>query len=75
MIALMEHLIMAKHAPKNLKTGYLLKATASLEIVRLMLRLMLELKAVKNEANLFKLQSVLEEIGKMLGGWLRSLEK
>ena len=75
MLALMEHLIMAKHAPKNLKTSYLLKAVALLEIIRLKLRLMLELKTVKNETNIFKLQSILEEIGKMLGGWLRSLEK
>lgn len=75
MLALMEQLIMAKYAPKNLKPGYLLKATASLEIIRLKLRLLLEFKAVENETNIFKLQALLEETGKMLGGWLRSLEK
>ncbi len=74
-LALMEQLIMAKYAPKNLKGAYLLKATAFLEILRLELRLMLEFKAVKNETNIFKLQAALEEIGRMLGGWLRSLEK
>lgn len=48
---------------------------SQLEISRLKLRLFLELKVVKNETNLFKLQLHNEEIGKMLGGWIRSLEK
>ncbi|MCC7004494.1 four helix bundle protein [Candidatus Nomurabacteria bacterium] len=74
-LALLDCLIMAKHAPKPLKVSYLLKSTSHLEISRLKLRLILEFKAVKNETNLFKLQTHNEEIGKMLGGWIRSLEK
>ena len=46
-----------------------------LEVLRLKLRLFLELKVTKNETNLFKIQAHNEEIGKMLGGWIRSLEK
>ena len=74
-LTLLEFLIMAKHAPKNLKSSYLLKAIASLEAARFELRLFLDLKAVDNETNIFKLQNMLEEIGKMAGGWFRSLEK
>ena len=74
-LSLVDSLIMAKHAPISLKTSYLLKAMSHLEISRLKLRLFLELKVVKNETNLFKLQLHNEEIGKMLGGWIRSLEK
>ena len=74
-LALLESLIMAKHAPKTLKASYLLRATSHLEISRLKLRLILEFKAVKNETNIFKIQTQNEEIGKMLGGWIRSLEK
>lgn len=66
---------MAKHAPKSLKASYLLKSMGQLEIVRLKLRLILEFKAVKNQTNVFKIQQHNEEIGKMLGGWIRSLEK
>jgi len=71
---LMESLVMAKHAPKALKPGYLLKAMGFLESSRLKLRLFLEMKIV-NETNIFKIQAKLEEVGRMLGGWLRSLDK
>lgn len=74
-LGLIESLIMAKHAPKTLKMSYLLRAMGHLETFRLKLRLFLELKVLKNETNLFKIQSHNEEIGKMLGGWIRSLEK
>ena len=74
-LALLDSLIMAKHAPKTLKAPYLLKSMSHLEISRLKLRLVLEFKAVKNETNVFKMQLHNEEIGKMLGGWIRSLEK
>ncbi|MGY4884188.1 MAG: four helix bundle protein [Nanobdellota archaeon] len=74
-LALFDSLIMAKHAPKSLKVSYLLKSTSHLEIIRFKLRLILELKIIKNNTNIFKLQLHNEEIGKMLGGWIRSLEK
>jgi uncharacterized protein (UPF0216 family) len=74
-LSLLDSLIMAKHAPKTLKTSYLLKSMSHLEISRLKLRLVLEFKAAKNETNVFKMQLHNEEIGKMLGGWIRSLEK
>ena len=45
---LIECFIMAKHAPKMLKTAYLLKSLAYLEISRLKLRLFLELKLRHN---------------------------
>jgi hypothetical protein len=74
-LSLLDSLIMAKHAPKTLKASYLLKSMSHLEISRFKLRLVLEFKAVKNETNVFKMQLHNEEIGKMLGGWIRSLEK
>jgi len=74
-LSLLDSLIMAKHAPKSLKASYLLKSISHLEITRLKLRLVLDFKAVKNETNIFKVQQKNQEIGKMLGGWIRSLEK
>ena len=52
----------------------LLKASSQLEISRLKLRLMLELKLV-NETKLFQAQAKLQEIGRMLGGWYGQLIK
>ncbi len=72
LLNLLEYLIHAKNAPKPLKGGYLLKASADLEITRLKLRLFLEFGLV-NETKIFQQQSRLEEIGRMLGGWLKSL--
>lgn len=60
-------------APKTLKAGYLIKASSKLEISRLKIRLMLELKIV-NETKLFQAQAQLDEIGRMLGGWLKATQ-
>ena len=62
---------MAKNAPKELKKSYLIKASSTLEVIRLKLRIYLELGLV-NETKIFQLQSNLEEIGRMLGGWMRA---
>ena len=72
-LQLMEELVMAKNAPKTSKVGYLIKASASLEVLTLKLRLLLELKLV-NETRLFQLQAKASEIGRMLGGWLKSVQ-
>ena len=69
----MEILIMAKNAPKTLKAGYLIKASAKLEVSTLKLRLLLELRLI-NETKIFQLQTNLAEIGRMLGGWLKSVQ-
>ncbi|PIZ73845.1 hypothetical protein COY07_01550 [Candidatus Peregrinibacteria bacterium CG_4_10_14_0_2_um_filter_43_11] len=63
---------MAKNAPKPMKAGHLIKASAKLEITMLKLRLPLELKLV-NETKIFQTQAQTEEIGRMLGGWIKSL--
>ena len=54
----MENLVMAKNAPKPMKAGYLISAGAKLEIARLKLRLLLELK-LANETKIFQLQAKL----------------
>lgn len=63
---------MAKNAPKSLKAPYLIKALAQQEIATLKLRLYLELK-LANETKIFQAQSALGNIGRMAGGWQRSL--
>ena len=69
---LLQELIMAKNAPKPIKAAYLIKASSYQEIIVLKLRLYLELK-LTNETKIFQSQANLAEIGRMLGGWLKSL--
>ena len=69
----MELLIMAKSAPKPLKAPHLYKADAQIEIIRLKLRLLLELK-LANETKIFQLQGQVLEIGRQVGGWLKSAQ-
>lgn len=68
----MQELILAKNAPKPLKLTYLLKAQSHLEITTLKLRLFLELN-LANQTKIFQTQAKLAEIGRMLGGWIKSL--
>jgi hypothetical protein len=71
-LACMEQLIMAKNAPKPLKAPYLLQASCHLEILTLKLRLLLERKLCA-ASTVFKIQEATAEVGRMLGGWLKSL--
>lgn len=71
-LTLLQELIMAKNAPKPLKSSYLIKAGSHQEISVLKLRLLLEMN-IANETKIFQTQSKLAEIGRMLGGWLKSL--
>lgn len=67
----LSELIMAKNAPKQLKAAYLIKASSYLEVTTLKLRLVLENK-IANETKIFQTQATLAEVGRMLGGWLKS---
>jgi len=66
-------LIMAKNAPKPMKAAYLIRAGAHQETAVLKLRLFLELN-IANETKIFQAQSAAAEIGRMLGGWLKSVQ-
>lgn len=70
-LELMENLIMAKNAPKPMKGSYLIKSSAILEVSMIKIRLLLEFK-LANETRIFQQQAKLAEIGRMLGGWLKS---
>lgn len=72
LLSLLEELIMAKNAPKPLKSAYLIRASAHLETSIIKLRLCLELK-IANETKIFQTQAKTAEVGRMLGGWLKSL--
>ncbi len=48
-------------------------ASNELDFLRLLIRLSFEVKAI-NQKGYIKLQECLDEIGRMIGGWLRSLK-
>jgi hypothetical protein len=70
-LSLLQELIMAKNAPKPMKVSYLIRGSSHLEVAILKLRLFLEL-SIANETRIFQTQSTLAEIGRMLGGWIKS---
>jgi len=72
-LQLLELLIMAKHAPKAHKGAYLIRASARAEIIQFKLRILLTQK-LANETTLHQLQAKVIEIGRMLGGWRKSLQ-
>lgn len=73
LLELLRQLVSAKHAPKPHKALYLLRAQSELELLRFKLRLYLEL-GIANETRIMQLQSQVAEIGRMLGGWLKSVK-
>lgn len=72
-LQLLELLIMAKHAPVSHKGAYLIKASAQAEIIQFQLRSALTHK-LANETTLHQLQAKVLEIGRMLGGWRKSVQ-
>lgn len=71
-LELLDNLIFAKNAPKPNKSAYLIKAQSLQEILIIKNRLLLELKLI-NPTKIFQINSQLEEIGRMIGGWLKSI--
>lgn len=69
----LELIIFGNYQPKNFKEGYILKANAKIEILKILFRLAFSIKALDDPSYL-KTQQALQEIGKMLGGWLKYLK-
>ena len=72
-LTLLELLIMSKHAPTAHKGAYLIKASAKAEITQFQLRILLTQK-LANETTLHQQQAKVAEIGRMLGGWRKSIQ-
>lgn len=70
-LEILELIIQAGYISKEQKTQVLNRASVKLDLLKILIRLSLDIKALDNKKYL-KLQSYLQEIGKMLGGWIRS---
>ena len=69
---LLESLIYASRTDRKNKFGYLEDAAAKLDLLKILMRLAEDTKAVSAKRYLV-LSEKLQEIGKMLGGWIRSI--
>ncbi|MGD1003047.1 MAG: four helix bundle protein [Minisyncoccia bacterium] len=65
-----ELIFLASHLTKEQKVPYLQKASAKLDLLKLFIQISWEIKAIDN-GKFITLSEPLEEVGKMLGGWLR----
>ena len=69
-----ELLITASYLGKEQKLPYLQKAGNKLDILKFFLQIAWEIKALDNKKYIL-LSEHLNEIGKMVGGWTRGLQK
>lgn len=68
----MEYIIIGNAQAKNFKDGFIIKANAKVELLKILYRLALNIHAIDTKGYL-KAQETLQEIGKMLGGWIKYL--
>ena len=68
---ILENILWASQLPKGEKTPILEKTSLRLNFLRVFIRLSKETKMLDNKKYVL-LQESVDEIGKMLGGWLRS---
>ena len=70
---LLELLIAASYCQKSEKAGILNKASVKLDLLKILIRLANNIQAIQMKKYIL-LEEKLQEIGKMLGGWIRSLK-
>lgn len=71
-LTIFELILMAGTSQRDKKLLYLEKAIASLDLLKILLRLAKDVQALDNKKYL-QLEQYLQEMGRMLGGWRRSL--
>jgi len=67
-----EVVVGATSAVRQEKLGLLIDASAKFEVLKMLFRVARDLKMLDNKKYL-SLETRIQEIGKMLGGWMRSL--
>lgn len=72
-LELTESLIAASFVNKIGKLTHLEQAATKLDLLKIMVRLGKDIKAIPDSKYLF-LEEKLQEIGRMLGGWIKSLK-
>ncbi|MBU1091295.1 diversity-generating retroelement protein Avd [Patescibacteria group bacterium] len=68
---ILENILLASQLSKSDKLPILKKTSLRLNLLRVLIRLCKEIKAIDNKKYLL-LQEMIDEIGRMLGGWIKS---
>jgi hypothetical protein len=70
-LEIMDELLMATQLSKNQKLEKLENADRRLNILRMLLRIAKEIRTLNNN-HYISLQIIVDEIGRMLGGWIKA---
>jgi hypothetical protein len=70
-LGLIEDIITASQLSKSEKVPTLQNASIKLDVLKVLIRCCKDLKIIDNK-NYLLLESKLQEIGKMLGGWIKA---
>lgn len=70
-LQILEGLIRVGYMPQEARVGQLMSVGINIDMLRIFLRLSVDIKAVTQKKSL-PLQERLDEIGRMLGGWIKS---
>ena len=70
-INIIESLLLASQMPKNQKLPQLDNASKELNILRVLIRLTKEVRTIDNK-KYTQIEKIINEIGRMLGGWIKS---
>jgi hypothetical protein len=70
LLEIIESVLTATGETANEKTNCLAKASRRLDLLKFLVKMMWEIKAIDN-TRFLKLSEFLAEIGRMIGGWLR----
>ena len=71
-ISVLELLLETSYLPKDAKRATLLKANNKFETLKVLIRLLKDLKIIDAKKYIV-LQTFIQEIGRMLGGWMKTL--
>jgi hypothetical protein len=74
LVETIDFIFTAAYLGSNQKLQYLPRAAAKLDLVKFFLQITWEIKAIDNKQYAL-ISEQLDEIGKMLGGWIRQIQK
>jgi len=71
-LKILEGLIRVGYIPQELRASQLVTVSTEVDLLKVFLRLSVDVKAITQKKSI-PIQEKLDEIGRMLGGWLKSL--
>jgi hypothetical protein len=74
LLNILEEVLLASQIPKTEKLPVIERASHDLNSLRIFFRLSLEIKAIDNKKYI-SLQTNTDEVGRMLGGWIKSTKE